>query len=30
LGASFIFQKLDVNDRTQAVTSAMQKGIISL
>jgi DNA-binding NarL/FixJ family response regulator len=25
-----IFQKLDVNDRTEAVTHALQKGIISL
>jgi len=25
-----IFQKLDVNDRTEAVTNALQKGIISL
>jgi DNA-binding NarL/FixJ family response regulator len=25
-----IFQKLDVNDRTEAVTTALQKGIIKL
>ena len=25
-----IFQKLDVNDRTRAVTQAMQRGIIKL